>query len=91
MNNLTVRSIDIMKWTKDTRKSQIPDSQKAEIIKVLAANFNLTHIAIAPFLNKESDYLTPSIPDDQWVHTKKWVDLIHARGLNVIFRGIHLS
>jgi len=87
MNNLTVRSIDIMKWTKDTRKSQIPDSQKAEIIKVLAANFNLTHIAIAPFLNKESDYLTPSIPDDQWVHTKKWVDLIHARGLNVIFRG----
>ena len=87
MDNTPVRSIDVMKWTKDQRKSQISDSQKAEIIKTLASNFNLTHIAIAPFLNKETDYLTPSIPDDQWTHTKKWCDLIHAAGLKVLFRG----
>lgn len=88
---LTYRSIDAMKYTKDNVRSQPTDFFITSYCNFLAANFNITHVAIAVPLEAQADWVSAGVvlPSPRTVenYTKKWCDAIHAAGLKVLFRG----
>jgi hypothetical protein len=89
---LTYRSVDTMKWNKDTMRVQPTDAVISGIVNCLAG-LNITHIAVAMPMDETADYVaagvSPPSPNTAAVFTKKWFDAIHAAGLNVIFRGTY--
>lgn len=88
--NLPYRSIDVMKFTKDTINGQPSASRIRAIVKALADNFNLTHISIAIPLDRNADYEavgTMPGPSSVELFTQLWADAIHDEGLKVLFRG----
>lgn len=89
MENLTYRSIDVMKWTKDRNTNQCSQTQITNIVTTLAQNFNLTHIAISCAMNPQSEFESGHIPTPLTItqYTQRWCDAIHGAGLGVLFRG----
>ncbi len=89
MEDIPIRSIDIMKWTKDRNTSQCSDQQITNIVTTLKNNFNITHIGIACALNPQSEFESGHVPTPSTIiqYTQKWCDAIHNAGLKVLFRG----
>ena len=91
--DLPQRSIDVMKWTKDTTQAQPTDATITNIVSVLRNNFNLTHIAVACPIDPDSFFpggFTPS-PRTLPNFYKAWTDAIHATGLRVLHRAISFA
>ena len=72
MKNLTYRSVDIMKLSKDNATNPLPALDRQQVVTTLKT-LNLTHIAI-------------SVPMDFPAYTKDWADTIHNAGLKVLYR-----
>lgn len=89
--DLPYRSISTMKWVKDLINNQPTVAQIREIVKTLDETFDLTHIELAIPLNIQQDYLDVGIVPGPYMSIttffQVWCDEIHARGLNVMFRG----
>src|ERR1700687_243010 len=68
---LAIRSVDLMKYTKDTLNNKPTDAQIAAIVSVVVNTIHPTHIAISVPLDDNSDFL------------QKWVDAIHSHGVSV--------
>lgn len=88
--SLNIKSIDVMKLTKDVVASQLSDAQILQVCQTIVNNFHPTHIAIAiPFdstadLNANGVFPSPRTAE---AHYQKWCDTIHALGVNVLHRG----
>jgi hypothetical protein len=91
LHDLPIRSIDTMKWQKDLINNQPTVAKIRAVVKALAENFDLTHIAIAIPFNIEQDYLDSGIVPGPYMSIDSlfqvWCDVIHEYGLGVIFRG----
>lgn len=89
--DLPIRSISTMKWVKDLINNQPTVAQIRAIVKTLDETFDLTHIELAIPLNIQQDYLDVGIVPGPYMSISTfyqvWCDEIHARGLNVLFRG----
>lgn len=88
LSKLRYRSIDIMKFTKDTLRQQPSELAIDRLLDCLKANFNLTHVAVAIPLDAQADYPQPKPgPASAEEFTKRLCAGIHARGFKVIHRG----
>lgn len=87
---LTTKSIDLMKWTKDTVTNQPSDATIENIVRFGAENFNLTHLSVCFPIDPLSFYPAGFTPKPRTVVGcyQKWVDEIHARGLGVLHRPV---
>lgn len=87
--DLQYRGMDMMKWTKDTITGQPSDTSIANLVSVVANNFNLTHIAIAVPIDPVAWYPSGFTPSPRTLPNfyKAWTDAIHATGLRVLHRG----
>lgn len=88
---ITIRSIDVMKLSKDNVNNQISPSEIDQIFTIYKTNYpSLTHIAIAVPLNSNDEFKahgnnpSPLAVED---YEKLWVEKIHANGWGVLFRG----
>lgn len=90
LSGLPIRSIDIMKYTKDTVINQFNSTFISSLITFLAAQFNLTHIAISVPLDSNADFIangsTPS-PSSVESYFAAWCTAIHGAGLKILYRG----
>jgi len=92
LSGLAIRGIDIMKWTKDTLRSQPSDETIERVVGCLATNLNVTHIAVAVPLDATMEYPRPRPgPKSAEEFTKTICDAIHRRGLGIIHRGTWLG
>ena len=83
-----VRSIDIMKYSKDVVTGQPSDAELENLVSTLA-QAHVNYIAISVPMDASSDYpqnFKPA-PRDAYAFTQKLADTIHAQGLGVIWRG----
>ncbi len=95
MKNLTYKSVDVMKKSKDTLTGQLSTAEKISLVKTLAT-LGITHIAISVPMDDNSVFTdagtTPS-PKTVEYETMEWCDIIHAQDsvygekLKVIHRG----
>lgn len=95
MYNLTYKSIDVMKKSKDTVANQLTTAEKQNLIACLAST-GITHVSISVPMDKQSEMIafgtTPS-PRTISGETQDWCDVIHAQQsiygepLKVIHRG----
>lgn len=89
MFNLTYKSIDVMKKSKDTLTSQLSTAEKTALVAAIKQT-GCTHIAISVPLDDNSVWVsagsTPS-PRTVEAETMDWCDVIHAAGLKVMHRG----
>ncbi|MDR0534048.1 MAG: hypothetical protein LBH01_08840 [Verrucomicrobiales bacterium] len=83
-----LRSVDVMKYTKDVMTHQPDDARIASLIAALKS-LHITHIAIAIPLDADEDYPAGDKPAPRSARdfTQKWADAIHAQGLHVLWRG----
>lgn len=87
---LAIRSIDVMKWTKDTLTNQPTGAQIQAIVNTLATNFNLTHISIAVPMDGQASYEEVGVipgPLTAEGFLAAWITAIHDAGLGVLYRG----
>lgn len=88
MYNLQIKSIDVMKKTKDLFENQITTEEKTDLIQCLKTT-GATHIAISiiaddnTVLRGVNNHPSPRTIEDE---TKDWCDVIHNAGLNVMHR-----
>jgi len=90
LGNLTYRSIDAMKLTKDNVTSQVNQTFINTYCQFLAQNLNITHIAISIPLDPNADFVTNgSTPTPNTVeqYIAMWCTGIHNAGLKVFYRG----
>lgn len=95
MKNLTYKSVDVMKKSKDTLTNQLSTEEKIALVKSIAT-IGVTHIAISVPMDDSSIFVsagsTPS-PNTAEQETMDWCDIIHSQlsvygsPLNVIHRG----
>jgi hypothetical protein len=95
MFNLTYKSVDVMKKTKDSLTGQLTTIEKQDLVARIAT-MGVTHIAISVVMDDNSvitgNSTTPS-PRTVEAETQDWCDVIHAQQsiygqpLNVIHRG----
>jgi hypothetical protein len=89
MLNLRYKSIDVMKFSKDTVENQQTTSEKQNIIAALVLG-GASHIAISVPMDTNAQMIaagkTPD-PLDIEDEIREWCDLIHAAGCKVIHRG----
>ncbi len=89
MKNLSVRSIDIMKKTKDTVISQLSDATKEALLNAID-KFGATHVSISlPMDTQAVMVANGTTPSSRSIsaETQDWCTRIHAHGMNVIHRG----
>lgn len=90
LGNLTYRSIDAMKLTKDNINSQVSQNFVTSYCQFLAQNLNITHIAISMPLDSNADFIangnTPG-PLTVEQYLAMWATAIHNAGLKVFYRG----
>lgn len=86
--NLQFRSVDMMKWTKDTMASQPTDTTLANLVSVVQKNFNLTHIGCTLNIDPTSFYPTSFVPAPRSVagFYQAVTSAIHNVGLRVLHR-----
>lgn len=84
-----LKSVDVMKFTKDTLTNQPSDATIQGIVKTLTSNIHPTHIAISTPLDATADYPAGSTPSPRTAEafTQTWADSIHANGARVLWRG----
>lgn len=86
--DMEMRSVDIMKLSKDGTTNQLSDTAIDNVTRFLQENMNLTHIGLACNIDPvewfPSGY-TPSPRTLVALH-QKWADSIHARGLRILHR-----
>jgi hypothetical protein len=83
-----VRSIDVMKYTKDLVRNQQSDSEINAIVSAIANGLHPTHIAISVPMDESEAYPNPKpAPRTAAEFTKAWADAIHSQGINIIWRG----
>lgn len=93
MKNLTYKTIDIMKKTKDTVNSQLTSAQKDSLLAAIAQT-GATHVAISIPMDIQATFIaagtTPS-PRTISAETQDWCDKIHNNGMKVLHRGTLLG
>lgn len=84
-----LKSVDVMKFTKDTIANQPNDTTIQNIVKALTSGLRPTHIAISTPLDATADYPPESTPSPRTAEnfTQAWADTIHTNGTNVLWRG----
>jgi hypothetical protein len=83
-----LRSVDVMKLTKDVMRGQQSDTEIESIVSAIADNLHPTHIAISIPMDASADYPNPKpAPRTAAAFTQKWADAIHSRHINIIWRG----
>lgn len=89
MQNLPIKSIDVMKKTKDSVTAQLSDAEILDLITRIL-DFQPTHIALSQQMDTTAQFIangtTPS-PRTNEAHIQKWCDTIHNAGVGVMFRG----
>jgi hypothetical protein len=89
MKNLPIKSVDVMKLSKDTVNNQLSLATKQNLVSCLAT-LGVTHIDIDVPMDTNVQMLansnTPS-PLSIEGETRQWCQVIHAAGLKVIHRG----
>ncbi len=83
-----LRSVDVMKYTKDVITGQPSDAEIASLVTTLDG-LNITHIAVSMPLDATLDYPSSAKPSPRTTEsfTQKWADTIHGKGLGVLWRG----
>ena len=83
-----LKSIDVMKYTKDVMTSQPTDAQIDSIVQNAKAA-GATHVAISIPMDATGAYPAGSQPAPRGAEafTQKWADTIHSAGLHIIWRG----
>lgn len=83
-----LRSVDVMKYTKDVMTNQQSDPDITNLVSTLKGT-NVTHIALSVPLDSTSDYPSSQKPAPRTAEafTQKWADIIHGQGLRIIWRG----
>lgn len=89
MYNLTIKSVDVMKLTKDAVTNQLTTPVKTQLVSTIKT-MGVTHIAHSIPMDDNSRFTangtTPS-PRTIEAEVQDWCDVIHTAGLNVIHRG----
>jgi hypothetical protein len=86
---LRIKSVDVMKLTKDV----VTHQPGADVINAVVKNLKIvvgpSHIAISVPLDPSGDYPPSSTPAPQSAEafTQTWCDAIHGAGMGVLFRG----
>jgi hypothetical protein len=87
-NNMIYRSVDVMKFTKDTMRNQPSDAEIESVVDALVNSIHPTHIAIAIPMDSSNDYPGQKpAPRTAAAFTQKWADAIHSKGVKVLWRG----
>ncbi len=83
-----IRSVDVMKYTKDVVTSQPSDADIDNLVDTLKS-MNITHIAIAIPMDETGSYPSTGKPSPRTAEdfTQKWADTVHGKGLKIIWRG----
>lgn len=83
-----IRSVDVMKYTKDLMRNQPTDAQIESLVATLKS-LNVDYIAISIPMDASSDYdfERPPAPRDARRFTQQFADEIHHQGLKVLWRG----
>jgi hypothetical protein len=83
-----MRSVDVMKYTKDTMQHQFTDARINNLVDTLKS-LNVDCIAIAIPMDASGDYPASAkpAPRDAYVLTQAWADAIHGKGLHILWRG----
>jgi len=83
-----LRSVDVMKYTKDVMAHQLSDEQIDNLVVTLKT-LNINCIALSIPMDSSADYPANNKPSprDAYVLTGKWADTVHQHGLHVIWRG----
>jgi len=83
-----LKSVDVMKYTKDVMIDQ-PSSETIENLVNTLAALPITHLAVALPMDPSSDYPSDHrpYPQDAYAFTQQWADAIHDAGLHIIWRG----
>lgn len=84
-----LKSVDVMKFTKDTIANQPDDATIQSIVKALTSGLHPTHIAISTPLDATADYPPESTPSPRTAEsfTQTWANTIHTNGARVLWRG----
>lgn len=85
-----LKSIDVMKLTKDVMANQPSDTEIDNLVSTLDG-MNITHVALSIPMDATADYPAGSAPSPRTAEqfTQKWADAVHSRGLGVIWRGTY--
>jgi hypothetical protein len=89
-SNLQYRGVDVMKFTKDLVGNQPSDAEIEAIVSAIVNNINPTHISISVPLDSNAEFIangTTPAPRTVEAFNQKWVDVIHSKGVKVIYRG----
>lgn len=89
MRNLTYKSIDVMKKSKDVITAQLPLQEKQNLVQCLASAGANT-IAISVPMDDSGVFPLRGIkvqPKKIEAETQEWCDVIHQQGLKVMHRG----
>ncbi len=85
---VNLKSVDAMKYTKDTVAGQQSDAAIGSIVDALALT-GATHIAVSIPMDATTDYVYGRNPSPRTAEafTQSWASAIHQRGLHIIWRG----
>lgn len=83
-----MKSVDVMKYTKDVLKSQPSDADIQSLVTTLKT-LNVNYIAMSVPMDDTASYPSDSKPAPRTAEafTQKWADTIHNAGLHIIWRG----
>jgi len=83
-----LRSVDVMKYTKDVMSHQLTDERIKNLVATLKM-LDINYIALAIPMDASADYPEGNkpAPRDAYVFTQKWADAVHAQGLHILWRG----
>lgn len=83
-----VKSLDVMKYTKDVMTSQPSDAEITSLVQN-ARSVGASYVAISTPMDPTADYPVGSKPAPRTAEqfTQVWADAIHSAGLHVIWRG----
>jgi hypothetical protein len=83
-----LRSIDVMKYTKDVMTEQPSDETIKSLVSTLAT-LHVDYVAISVPMDPTSAYPAGNVPAPRTAEnfTQAWADAIHQSGLHIIWRG----
>lgn len=91
--DLQYRSVDLMKWIKDTTQNQPADASITNITEFCQENLNLTHLGIAAAIDPTAFFPSGYAPSSRTlpVFYKAWTDAVHNVGLRVLHRALSFA
>lgn len=88
LSNLEVRSVDVMKYSKDNTTNQLSDAAIDNVTRFCQENFNLTHIGVACNIDPVEWFPVAYTPAPRTLVNLhiKWASSVHNRGLKILHR-----